>query len=1205
MKHWQQSQRVDFSAFKLDYWPHFPQTLTKKLGVNLVFAEIMGVIKGSASSGHSLAPLSGQQYLARSCRLAPIFVMEDDRALVYDVFEKYERMKEERQDVDIVDRVVKLIRSIRRNASLKQFLESSFDEVYIDEVQDLRCVDIQLLLEFIKDSRGLHFAGDTAQAISQDSTFRFSDVKAIIYEHFAAASAHTNQSQLARTTMFTLSKNYRSHQGILALASLVMSMMWKGFPETIDKLEPEVGDLNGPKPVFFLGCDASILHTSNVGLVNLSDRVADFGAEQVILVRDEFMKAKLQGEIGNIALILTISDSKGMEFDDVIVWDFFTSSPDPSGVRRLNALTTDARATFDVQRHSGMYLELKNLYVATTRARIHLFFIEGSQKATSSVVDLLTSGSSGSLIDVARPHEEDFPEKLRMLRPGTSVDPVRWSLKGDDFMRRENYEVAVWCFHKAKNQQGEKVANAKLFEAKGRKCKSENDIQGFTQNFEAAIELFKETKMISDAANTLEVLTRFEDAAELWLKHDETGKAALLFAKAGLYVRASDCHDEVGNHSEAAAILRQGAMYNEMVSYLTERSGKLSVNNLRSYSLLCKLLLKKEKLSSECHIQAIRLLGSSAEQEACFIEYGMDDELAELYASQMRHQDLFHLHCRKGQLERALGLAITKDLLQCATDTLESEVLSLLDYVWAGHQEKNRLQRSASYKLPTGFLSPSVIHRAKQWEASNLAYGIEGAMTRQHAASMKDTEPKTVLCLRKILSATTIAQVTSLDDLPFEMMQEAIMFVKSLTVDKDNDSLKTLFILTGLWKPRNVQQDLIPLPWSPLRPTLTNVSNIDPTKFAMQWALDRLVSAILALDAKARDLWTQKWPKRCIHYSTMGFCPRQRNKEHCNWLHQSVSQQDCSEVVEDLLRVNSIFCDLAILYYRRSMNGTFQEKYLGIKRYWLERLLRELTHLSAVEQHTTTITKTQAELCHDKNYTAILSSLEELLYLKLGKDWNERSDFTSLLEQMRHAQAFGSNLPNRVFRALSYKLHADGRGQLQSQLGLWNTIEQINSGQDASVFQSNLITFLRNLDGINVRAFSTLHALTAVFEYLAAYLILKVCDAACVLTQAWIDLYVPRFTDAIHSVEPLQWFERKHKYQQCLMELTKAFCGILRRLNEVPQPGITLLCSGKPHPPLLFRQRNAELVAIVVANLAPTEPRGFSQFWSSVKEVRS
>lgn len=76
-------------------------------------------------------------------------------------------------------------------------------------------------------------AGDTAQAISQDSTFRFADIKALLYDHFAAAGAAANQKEIVQATMFTLSKNYRSHQGILALASQVMAMLWKGISSSL------------------------------------------------------------------------------------------------------------------------------------------------------------------------------------------------------------------------------------------------------------------------------------------------------------------------------------------------------------------------------------------------------------------------------------------------------------------------------------------------------------------------------------------------------------------------------------------------------------------------------------------------------------------------------------------------------------------------------------------------------------------------------------------------------------------------------------------------------------------------------------------------------------------------------------------------------------------------------------------------------------
>lgn len=1168
----------------------------------------MGVIKGSSSSGQSLAPLTRQEYLDRSCRLAPVFAVEDDRSLVYDIFERYEDMKQEHQDVDNVDRVVRMMSAIRRNTSLRQLLESAFDEVYIDEVQDQRCVDVQFLLQFIKDSRGLHFAGDTAQAISQDSTFRFSDIKAIIYEHFAPASAYANQSQLARPSMFTFSKNYRSHQRILALASLVMGMIWKGFPETVDKLEPEVGNLDGPKPVLFLGCDASILRTSNVGLVNLSDRVADFGAEQVILVRDECMKTKLQGEIGDIALILTILESKGMEFDDVMLWDFFTSSPDPSGLRSLSALTADARSVFDAQRHSGMCSELKHLYVAVTRARIQFFLIESSEKAMVSIVKLLTLGSPEPLVDITRPHEGGFQEKLKMLRPGTSVDPVRWSLRGQEFMQLQKYQQAVFCFRKAKNHRGETIANGKLCEEKGRECQGKNDVQGFTQNLEEAIKLFLETNMIGDAAKNLERLARFQDAAELWLQHNEFAKAAPLFVEAGLYVQAANCHHIMGNHSGAAAVLRQGEKYNELVSYLDENRGNIPADTLQGYSLFCKLLLKQKKTSPEGRNHAIRVLGSSAEQEKCFLEYGMVDDLAELFASQMRHEDLFHLHKRNGQLERALRLAITEDLLQSTANDLEPEVLSLLDYVCAGHLERNRLQHTAGpLRLPSGYLTPDLILRAEQWEASNLVYSLEGSIACQKVAGMSSTVPKTLLCLRKILDATTITQVTKLDDLPFEMMQEAVKFAKDLVLDKDSNTLKTMLLLAGLWKPESGKGRYIVLPWSPLREALTEVSDSDPIILVMQRILEGLMSAILALDAKARDLWQEKWPKRCVQFMTIGFCPRKQKGEECHWLHQLYTADDCSRILDDLLRMNSIFCDMAIFYYRRSMNKTFQEKYLGIKRHWLERLLRELTYLSSVEQHASAIMRTQVGLFHEKGFIAIASFLEDLLYFRLGNEWRQRSDFTSLLEQIQLAKAFGPNVQHRLFRALSTRLLYDQRGLLQSHLGLLNSLTENSSRWNASFFQNNLNIFLGNLDNVEVPAFSTLHSLTAVFEYFAAYLLLKTCVTACVLPNSWIDLHVASISNIIHHLEPLQG-DDKHRYQECIIQLAKSFYHILSRLNKAFLSTDFLLCSGTTHQSLLLRQRNAELVAILVANLAATSPQqpiGINEIWARAKEVRS
>ena len=263
--------------------------------------------------------------------MAPNFTLESEKSRVYDIFEKYHILKLRRQELDGVDRVIELIKAVRENQKLQNYLEATFDEIYIDEVQDLRCLDIELLLSIINQGHAYHFAGDTAQTISQDSHFRLQDIKTLFYDHFADAASRMNRPELAQPEFFMLPKNYRSHQGILGLASLVMEMLWNGFPETVDKLEPEVGQIHGPIPIFFLSCNVQMLAATDTRPTDQPERSLDFGAEQAIIVRDQSTKARLQADLKDKVLVLTVLESKGMEFEDVFLWNFFTDSPYPSG----------------------------------------------------------------------------------------------------------------------------------------------------------------------------------------------------------------------------------------------------------------------------------------------------------------------------------------------------------------------------------------------------------------------------------------------------------------------------------------------------------------------------------------------------------------------------------------------------------------------------------------------------------------------------------------------------------------------------------------------------------------------------------------------------------------------------------------------------------------------------------------------------------
>ena len=125
-------RQVDFHVFKTEYWRRFPSKLTKDISLELIFAEIMGVIKGSISSENTLAPLSRDQYRETSCRIAPTFTTDAQRSKTYEIYENYENLKRKRGDIDQADRVLALLRVVKNNPLLSHQLGQAFDSVYID-----------------------------------------------------------------------------------------------------------------------------------------------------------------------------------------------------------------------------------------------------------------------------------------------------------------------------------------------------------------------------------------------------------------------------------------------------------------------------------------------------------------------------------------------------------------------------------------------------------------------------------------------------------------------------------------------------------------------------------------------------------------------------------------------------------------------------------------------------------------------------------------------------------------------------------------------------------------------------------------------------------------------------------------------------------------------------------------------------------------
>lgn len=310
------TKEVTFERFISSYWPHFNTLLTKKVHFSTAFTEIMSVIKGGLLSGEACdGKLSRQDYVSLSESRGSL-IMREKREIIYDIFKAYEKRKAVNGEFDVADIVIDLLRRLRN----ERYAGDQMHFVYIDEVQDLSMGQISLFKYICQNfSEGFVFSGDTAQTIARGIDFRFEDIRCLFYLEFLRLQRDERDGRKVKgqvSKMFKLTHNFRTHDGVLKLAQSVIDLLYHFFPQSIDVLSPEESLIYGDAPILLEhnNNDNAILSIFQNSLKDGGNPVS-FGAEQVVLVRDDSSRRIISDYIGKRALVLTIMECKGLEFE--------------------------------------------------------------------------------------------------------------------------------------------------------------------------------------------------------------------------------------------------------------------------------------------------------------------------------------------------------------------------------------------------------------------------------------------------------------------------------------------------------------------------------------------------------------------------------------------------------------------------------------------------------------------------------------------------------------------------------------------------------------------------------------------------------------------------------------------------------------------------------------------------------------------------
>ncbi|KAI0079047.1 hypothetical protein K474DRAFT_723989 [Panus rudis PR-1116 ss-1] len=616
---------VSYGTFLQHYWPHFPQNLTKNLDPSLVFAEFMGVIKGSEQALQSPERhLDREAYLQLSHRSQGTFA--NQRETIHALFEAYLKQKKIRRDYDAADRT---------HAVLKALGEfgvpgSKVDFIYIDEAQDNLLIDALVPRSICRNPDGLFWAGDTAQTISAGSSFRFNDLKAFLYRVEQANVTSVPQSP---PKSFQLTVNYRSHGGIVSCAQSVVRLITKFWPHAIDILGEERGVIDGIKPVFFRGWDQDTVRYEQF-LFGASGSQIEFGAQQCILVRDDAARNRLRKQVGDIGLIMTLYESKGLEFNDVLLYNFFEDSTvDLSQWRVLLNMLPDSKhlkcPRFDETRHSGVCRELKFLYVAITRARKNLWIADCSDKGEP----MRAVWVSKNQIQICTPGD-DVPQ----LAMSSTVE--EWAKTARTLFDNRRYMQAMHCYERAAMSREKDVAHAYYLREQAR-------------------------SIPASRANTAPRASAFMTAANAFINSAKASRTALesrayyriaaeCFAEAGNDRQAAEAYLSAQEYTRSAQFYRKADLFDDAVQVVETHRSDIAPADADAILEIAKLYYFKENQLSN----ATRLFTSFDDALEFMEDFGFDVARADLLEQTGRRLDAAELRREEGQIIRAINLLL-------------------------------------------------------------------------------------------------------------------------------------------------------------------------------------------------------------------------------------------------------------------------------------------------------------------------------------------------------------------------------------------------------------------------------------------------------------------------------------------------------------------------------------------------------------------
>ncbi len=309
----------------------------KDVDPEFAWTYIRGVIKGGAADFAVADRQTFKKYMKKEN------VDESECDLIYDIFEDYEKYRKEKGAVDDND-LARLVCEDETSAA-------TVSTIIADEVQDLTYSQIAALNHCVKDYR-IYLCGDINQRINP-TIIDLDTIRKLYYQDGRSALQSRH-----------LGSSFRSGRGLISMLNHLSDLRRKYIGRQDRNTEiPETSLRESGEGLWATICDENAMDLQDVCLI------ANEAANCIVIVPDENVRGKLTNENDQLnERIKTVQEMKGLEYDNVIIYDFLSHNSEKFSeiFKGEGKRDTFGRRLFNM------------LYVACTRATDRLIICESN-----------------------------------------------------------------------------------------------------------------------------------------------------------------------------------------------------------------------------------------------------------------------------------------------------------------------------------------------------------------------------------------------------------------------------------------------------------------------------------------------------------------------------------------------------------------------------------------------------------------------------------------------------------------------------------------------------------------------------------------------------------------------------------------------------------------------------------------------------------